>query len=61
LFTEPFFQSIANLRESRFVTWTDQSDATGAPCLLRLSRERRGDGPSQRGQQEAAAVHHSIT
>jgi hypothetical protein len=29
--------------------------------LLRLADERRGEGASQRGQQEAAAVHYSIT
>jgi hypothetical protein len=29
--------------------------------LLRLDGERRGYRPGQRGQQEAAAVHHSIT
>jgi hypothetical protein len=28
---------------------------------LRLSRERPGEDSGQRGQQEAAAVHHSIT
>ena len=28
---------------------------------LRLGGERRGERPSQRGQQEAAAVHYSIT
>jgi hypothetical protein len=28
---------------------------------LHRGGERRGDGSSQRGQQEAAAVHHSIT
>src|SRR5262249_36864025 len=29
--------------------------------LLPLGRERRGERPNQRGQQEAAAVHHSST
>jgi hypothetical protein len=29
--------------------------------LLRLSGERRGEGTGQRGQQELAAVHYSIT
>jgi hypothetical protein len=30
-------------------------------CLLRLGRERRGERTGQRRQQEAAALHHSIT
>jgi hypothetical protein len=29
--------------------------------LLRLGGERRGEGTGERGQQEAAAVHYSIT
>jgi hypothetical protein len=29
--------------------------------LLRLGRERRGEDTGQRGQEEAAAVHYSIT
>jgi hypothetical protein len=28
---------------------------------LRARNERRGESPSQRGQQEAAAVHYSMT
>src|SRR5262245_59675170 len=31
------------------------------PRLLRVASERRGDCPNQRGQQEAATVHYSIT
>src|SRR5215470_13467696 len=31
------------------------------PCWLRLGGQRRGERPSQRGQQEAATIHHSIT
>jgi hypothetical protein len=31
------------------------------PQLLRHSIERRGERTRQRGQQEAAAVHYSIT
>jgi hypothetical protein len=30
-------------------------------CLLRLGGDRRGEHTDQRGQQEAAAVHHSMT
>jgi hypothetical protein len=32
-------------------------DPTNLPRLLRPARDRRGERPSQRGQQEAAAVH----
>ena len=35
--------------------------AVDLPRLLRLGGERRSEGTSQRGQQEAAAVHYSIT
>jgi hypothetical protein len=36
-------------------------DPGNLPRLLRLDGERSGDSTSQRGQQEATAVHHSIT
>jgi hypothetical protein len=36
-------------------------DAGNLPGLLRLDRQRPGEGTSHRGQQEAAAVHYSIT
>ena len=35
--------------------------AVDLPRLLRPGGERRGEGTGQRGQQEAAAVHYSIT
>jgi len=34
------------------------SDSVDPPCLLRPSGERRGQDTGQRGQHEAAAVHH---
>jgi hypothetical protein len=39
----------------------DEPDAVDLPHCLRVGDERRGERPDQRGQQEAAAVHHSIT
>jgi hypothetical protein len=39
----------------------DEADVVNLPRLLCLGGERCGERPSQRGQQEAAAVHHSIT
>jgi hypothetical protein len=37
------------------------ADPVHLPRLLRLAGERRGQGTGQRGQQEAAAVHYSMT
>ena len=44
-------------------TLVETSNAVDFRWLLRmhLRRERRGEGTGQRGQQEAAAIHHSIT
>ena len=40
---------------------TENADPPYLPRRLPIGHERRGDGPCQRGQQEAAAVHQSIT
>ena len=44
-------------------TWVKRKEAEprSFPRLLRQGRERRGERTGQRGQQEAAAVHHSMT
>jgi hypothetical protein len=45
----------------RTTSQEESADAPHLPRLLRLDDERRGERPSQRGQQEATAVHYSIT
>jgi hypothetical protein len=39
----------------------ERTDPVDLPRLLRGGGERHGNDPSQRGQQEAAAIHYSIT
>jgi hypothetical protein len=39
----------------------EPSDPGGLPRLLRLGGDRRSERTGQGGQQEAAAVHYSIT
>ena len=39
----------------------EEADGWDLPRLLTLGGERRDEGPGQRGQQEAAAVHYSMT
>jgi hypothetical protein len=51
-------QRIELLPMSRARTCREESDVMNLPRLLRLSGARRREGTSQRGQQEAAAVHH---
>jgi hypothetical protein len=45
----------------RYPPRKQHTDSVDLPRLLRLRPERPGEGPSQRGQQEAPAVHYSIT
>ena len=45
----------------RRVPVAEIADPIHPPRLLGLTGERHGEGTGQRGQQEAAAVHHSIT
>jgi len=57
VFSEPLFEC-AEVRCVRHCRHDLQhTDAVNLPRLLRLSGERRGEGPGQRGQQEEAAVH----
>jgi hypothetical protein len=52
---------IANGIVANRVPVEEQTHPPDALRLLRLARDRRGEGTSQRGQQEAAAVHYSMT
>jgi hypothetical protein len=45
----------------RVVLVAEDAEPVHLPSLLRLDGARRGDGTGQRGQQEAAAVHYSMT
>jgi hypothetical protein len=48
-------------RHSRLRANVQDSDPVKLPLLLRIGGERPGEGTRQRGQQEAAAVHYSMT
>jgi hypothetical protein len=43
------------------LAWDKYPDAVHLSQLLRIGDDRRGERPGKRGQQEAAAVHHSMT
>jgi hypothetical protein len=56
--TETVAESLDEIQDRRAAEEADPRQRVG---LLRLGGERRGHGTSQRRQQEAPAVHHSIT
>jgi hypothetical protein len=64
----PFTEPCLEVRSAAERLWTDRAgsmnenaDLAYPLCRLRCGGERRGEGPRQRAQQEAAAVHYSMT
>jgi hypothetical protein len=61
MFVQPLVERFGEMRRSGRSAGMENTDAGQLRPLLRLSGKGRGQRASQRGQQEAATVHHSIT